>query len=486
MADAITTGVADIGVPFFITVIFCLSYLLWAKLLHGGRLRIDFDSPSSVDDVAAVLLIFTSFIVTFLEVPLALSALSAIHDLDLSLPRLNSIWTSTTTMVVVFGCVALLLLLGSSWNKRPNQVHAWLIFRVIASLHLVLVGAALGLYASTLLHATPSLLRFQLFALSVGVGLVSYLGCAPIVYLAMGSKTKPVKYGRIIVTVLLCVSMALGIAFGIESSPHYAQGTPVVKAYYLSERGAQPGQPIMADALTEIPVRFNTSGWLPNVFNLISVDYDGSHIEHHDGVDYQFTLVTVDDQGNEAPLVDGVGAFGAYDMVAIQKQGFSRIVDYNNQSIILWIDASTLAARNTSGVALQAPVTVLLNDSQYNRTFGGDCNPNQFCYVDLNISNHLPVRVIDRYYYVTLLQTLARNSSACKFTNVSYDLPGWTTYEKRGVTADCSSPTECEVESHGNGPQIQVEFELIDGLINARYASFDQPVNLNMRLQAQC
>src|SRR5262245_61993412 len=107
MNDTITTGVADVGVPFFVTIMFLLSYLFWAKFRHGGKLRIDFGLPNAVDNVAEVVLIFASLLATFMEFPLAFAALGAVRDLEFGLPRMSSIWTSVTSGVVVLGCIAL-------------------------------------------------------------------------------------------------------------------------------------------------------------------------------------------------------------------------------------------------------------------------------------------------------------------------------------------------------------------------------------------
>jgi hypothetical protein len=122
MSDpSITTGVADVGVPFFVSVMLLLSYLLWAKFLHGGRLRIDLGKPDSVDAVASVVLIFSSLLLTFLELHLAYAAFSAIHDLDLSVPRLSNIWTAATTAVVILGCLAIVVMLGAFLGVRSRQ-----------------------------------------------------------------------------------------------------------------------------------------------------------------------------------------------------------------------------------------------------------------------------------------------------------------------------------------------------------------------------
>jgi hypothetical protein len=484
MTDTITTGVADVGVPFFVTIIFVLSYLFWAKFRYGGKLRIDFDSPNAVDNVAEVLLIFASLLLTFIEIPLAFAALVAVRDIDLGLPRISSIWTGTTSAVVVLGCAAIIIMLGANLHKRPRQNRIWLFLRAVVGLHVGIVAIVIGLFISAMVRTTPVALRQQLFLLSFAVAIISYVSCFPLAFFSKLVPAKPVKYGSAIMVGIVVAGCVIGFMFGTFSSPTYEYSAPIVKQYFIAQQWSGPDAPTAAAALTEITVNLTSTGKIGPFFNLAHIPYDGTHLQHHDGTDFSFGLKTVDTQGNKAELADGVNRVNHYDDAVPTKHGILHVWDNANDSIVFWFDKEELAYENITGLSLEGPVDLQLNESQYARSSSTTCNEHHHCTTVVNISNALDAPVLDRNYFITTLRTLNLNASACQFLNVSASASGLS--DPRNLIAYCYSGDQCNLETHGQVPDLNIDIALTDGNINVRYIKLQQPVNVSITLDVQC
>jgi len=132
---------------------------------------------------------------------------------------------------------------------------------------------------------------------------------------------------------------------------------------------------------------------------------------------------------------------------------------------------------------LNAVKPVVLNSTQYQRRRNVQCAGTS-CIVTLNLTNRLPVQVIERDYYIALLEAYDQNGSACRFGNVTStlndDVGGY-----RIRTEDCFG-TSCTIRTDDNANTFQASVIVENGGVRISRATLRVPLQASLQIGIVC